>query len=156
MKITRKIKSFTITEMLVVMILSAIVITIAVLVLNLVQKHFLAIRQNLANNTELKTLEQVLWFDFNTHITTFDKPKNSLLCISPLDTVKYTFFSKFVLRNKDTIKVSVVAKDLLLDGGKALKAVDAMQLKLSREHQEKELFIYKAKDASHYMNQDGF
>jgi len=57
MRMFKKIKSFTIAEMLVVMVLTAIVISIAMLVLNLVQSELIGIQQNFKNNTELRTLE---------------------------------------------------------------------------------------------------
>lgn len=152
---TKKIKSFTITEMLVVMILTSVVISIAILVLNLVQKEVKGIQLNFKNNTELRTLEQALWNDFNKNEVLFDSKENQLICSSPIDTVYYKFKENYVLRNKDTLRIVIQQKQLLLDMNEVIRYVDAIELTLSKEFQNKELFIYKTKAASFYMNENG-
>lgn len=152
MLINKKIKGFTIVEMLVVMILTMIVITITILVLNLIQKELLGIQLNYRKNTEIRILEQVLWNDFNKDSIFFDVKSNQLTCTNPLDTVVYKFSENFVLRNKDTLKVSVVEKNGYLDMEKSTSQVDALGLKLSKDFQNKQLFIYKIKASSYYMN----
>lgn len=151
----KKFKSFTIAEMLVVMILTAIVISIAMLVLNLVQSELVGIQQNFKNNTELRTLEQTLWLDFNRNEILVDAKSNQLICISPLDTVMYKFTEKYVLRNNDTLKLIIEEKKLFIDQDSSLTCADAIELKLSKEFQGKQLFIFKTKDASYYMNKNG-
>ena len=151
----KKIRSFTIAEMLVVMILTIIVISIAILVLNLVQKEIKGIQLNYKNNTEVKTLGQALWNDFNKKTVVFDAKTNRLICTTPLDTVIYKFSSKYVVRNTDTIKVNVVENNYYLDCNKSMNGVDAIALKFSKEFQNKELFIFKTKASSYYMNKDG-
>jgi len=152
---TKKIKSFTITEMLVVMILTSVVISMAILVLNLVQKEVKGIQLNFKNNTALRTLEQALWNDFNRNEVLFDTKENQLICRSPLDTVCYKFKENYVLRNKDTLRVVIEQKKLFLDMNESTKNIDAIELTLSKEFQNKELFIYKTKAASFYMNKNG-
>tara|TARA_R110002094_G_scaffold202065_1_gene173391 strand:+ start:295 stop:504 length:210 start_codon:yes stop_codon:yes gene_type:complete len=60
-----KIKAFTLSEMVVVTILTSIIVGIAFSVLSLVQRHMYSIKQNFNNNTELSKLEQALWIDFD-------------------------------------------------------------------------------------------
>lgn len=151
----KKIKSFTITEMLVVMVLTTIVISIAILVLNLVQKELIGIQLNLKKNTELRTLEQALWNDFNKNDILIDTKNNQLVFTSPLDTVNYKFTENYVLRNKDTLKISIEKKEFFLDMNASLTSLDAIELNLSNEFQNKKLFIYKTKSASYYMNKNG-
>ncbi|MGV8947183.1 MAG: hypothetical protein ACOH1N_12190 [Lutibacter sp.] len=152
----KKIKSFTIAEMLVVMVLTTIVISIAILVLNLVQTELIGIQQNFKNNTELRTLEQTLWLDFNKNEVLVDIKSNQLICISPLDTVIYKFAENYVLRNNDTLKLVFEEHKLFLDMKPSLTKADAIELKLSNEFQNKQLFIFKTKSASYYMNKNGF
>ena len=152
---SKKIQSFTITEMLVVMILTTIVISIAILVLNLVQKELKGIQQNFKNNTELRTLEQTLWSDFNKNEVVLETKNNQLICSSPLDTVIYQFKENYVLRDTDTLKISIEQKGFFLDMKVTLTSVDAIEIKLSKEFQNKQLFIYKTKSASYYMNNNG-
>jgi type II secretory pathway pseudopilin PulG len=148
----KKIKSFTIVEMLVVMILTIIVISIAVLVLNLIQKELKGIQLNYKNNTEIKTLELALWNDFNKNTISFDTKTHQLICENPLDTVFYKFSKNYVIRNKDTLKVKVTENNYYLDMDKSIMAVDAIDLKFSKEFQNKKLFIFKKKASSYYMN----
>lgn len=69
------------------------------------------------------------------------------------DTVLYSFKENFVLRNKDTIKASIYKSTIYLDGNMVKgKAIDAIELQLSKEFSEKKLFISKIKDASFYLN----
>lgn len=151
----KKIKSFTITEMLVVMVLTTIVIAIAILVLNLVQNELIGIQVNLKNNTEVRALELALWNDFNKNEVLVEPKDNRLICISPCDTVIYQFKENYVLRDTDTLKISFEKKDFFLDMNTALTSVDAIELNLSKEFQNKKLFIYKTKGASYYMNNNG-
>lgn len=151
----KKIKSFTITEMLVVMILTTIVIAIAILVLNLVQNELIGIQVNLKNNTEVRTLELTLWNDFNKNDVLVASKNNQLVCISLCDTVIYQFKENYVLRDTDTLKISIEKKEFYLDMNTALTSVDAIELNLSKEFQNKKLFIYKTKAASYYMNNNG-
>ena len=65
MKNNFKIKAFTLSEMVVVTILTSIIVGIAFSVLSLVQRHMYSIKQNFNNNTELSKLEQALWIDFD-------------------------------------------------------------------------------------------
>jgi len=149
---SKKIESFTIIEMLVVMILTSIVISIAILVLNLIQKELLGIQLNYKNNTEIRTLEQALWNDFNKDAVFFDVKNKQLVFTTPLDTVLYKFNENFVVRNKDTLKVKIVKFFFYLDLEKSTVQVDALGLKLAKEFQNKQLFIYKIKASSYYMN----
>lgn len=150
MLLNNKIKSFTVTEMLVVMVLITIVISIAIIVLNLVQNELKGIQQNLKNSSELRTFEHILWNDFNKN--TVFLGNNQLICTSPLDTVVYQFKKKYVLRNNDTLNVVVKQKIFFIDSKKTFSNVDAVELSFSKEFQNKQLFVYKPKDASFYMN----
>lgn len=152
---SKKIKSFTLSEMLVVMVLTTIVITIAILVLNLVQQQLLGIQQNFKNNSEIRTLNQTLWNDINNGEVFLDIKNNELVSISPLDTVFYQFKENYILRNKDTLNIIVDEKHFYLDMIETATTIDAIELKFSKQFQNKEMFIFKNKSASYYMNSDG-
>jgi type II secretory pathway component PulJ len=155
MLIDKKIKSFTISEMLVVMVLTTIVIAIAILVLNLVQQQLTAIQGNFKNNTEIRTLEQTLWVDINKGEVFFNASNKELICISPLDTISYKFQENYVLRNLDTLNIEVEEQHFFIDLKNTIQTVDAIELKLSNKFQNRELFIHKQKGASYYMNNNG-
>ncbi len=150
--IRKKIRSFTITEMLVVMIITVIVVSITLLVLNIVQTEMGAIRSNYKKTAEIKALEQALWKDFNTSNLFFDKKSNQLQCKNPLDSVLYKFNDTFVVRNSDTLKVKIESLTFLLDGKQSVNEVDAVKILFSKEYLNKEIFVYKTKSSSYYMN----
>lgn len=152
MWLNKKIKSFTITELLVVMILTTIVISITLLVLNLIQKEISTIQQNYSKTSEIKTLELALWNDFNVSNVYFFKDKNSLICLNPTDTVVYKFKEDFIIRNTDTLKISVAEFKAFRGYKPAIGLIDGIQLILTPEFQHRELFVYTAKSASFYMS----
>ncbi len=152
MLINNKIKSFTIVELLVVMVLTVIVITITILVLNLIQKELLGMQLNYKKNTEIRILEQVLWNDFNKKTIFIDVKKNRLRCVTPLDTVLYEFNAKNIVRNKDTLNIEVINVNYYLDMKNPEEQVDGLNLVLARTFQNKQLFIYKIKASTYYMN----
>ncbi|AOW20782.1 PulJ/GspJ family protein [Urechidicola croceus] len=153
MRLNKKIESFTLSEMMVVLIISAIVISLAITVLNLVQQQIRSITNNFDKNTEIRLLERALFNDFNTHDLVFNKKENQLICINPQDTILYTFNTEYVLRNKDTLKIKIAENTVYLDAQEVNeKSIDAITLTLSDEFLNKKLFIFKQKDASYYMN----
>jgi len=151
--LNKKTKAFTIAEMLVVLVISSIIITITIMVLNLVQGQIRSIQAIYETNTETRLLKRGLWQDFNNHNLYFDTSKNQLLCTSEKDTVIYVFHKEYIIRNLDTINVKVFEKRLFLDGEEVNNyQVDALELYLSKEIKNKKLFVFKTNDSAHYMN----
>lgn len=151
--INKKFNAFTISEMLVVLVISSIVVGLALTVLNLVQKQLNSISNNYTKNTEIRLLERALVYDFQRYNLFYNNKNNQLMGHSIKDTVLYSFKENFVLRNKDTIKASIYKSTIYLDGNMVKgKAIDAIELQLSKEFSEKKLFISKIKDASFYLN----
>ncbi len=150
----KKAKAFTIAEMLVVLVITSIVITIALLVLSMVQKQIRSIQNIYKTNTEIRLLERGLWQDFNTHNIFYTPSKQQLICTSEKDTITYTFFKGYTVRNLDTIRVAITEKTVFLDGEKIEGgAIDAIEIFFSKEIKNKKSFIFKTNDALHYMNQ---
>lgn len=150
-----KVRSFTLSELLVVMIITAIVVGLAFSVLNLVIKQIRTIEKNFQKNTELSLFEQRLWQDFNGH-NTIKYSDSKLILLSDTDTVYYTFNEENIFRNRDTIrtKLSIVNTYYL---GKKVRSgyIDAISLS-AKELPDYSIFISSKSDASHFMNQDGF
>lgn len=153
MKVFKKIESFTLAEMMVVLVLSGIVISIAILVLSLVQNQIFGIKNNMQKKTELRLIERILWQDFNHSDLYFDSRKDVLYCISPSDTITYFFTENYVLRNLDTLAVEVESKIFFLNAEQIKEnTLDAMEIQFSNNYYEKELFITKKMSATYYMN----
>lgn len=154
-----KIKSFTLPELLVVMIITAIVIGMAFSVLRLVQKQIHTIETNFEKTSRLALFEQKLWQDFNElNVIAFNENNQSLLMESEMDTVLYSFQENYTLRNKDTLKLKLKA-DILFFEGKAVKdgSIDAISISGMAELPDYKIFVSKKNDLTLSMNQeDGF
>jgi type II secretory pathway pseudopilin PulG len=153
-----KIKSFTLPELLVVMILTAIVVGMAFSVLRLVQKQIRIIETNFEKTSSLALFEQKLWQDFNEmNRIQFDAKNSSLLMESEMDTVTYFFQKNYVLRNADTIKLRLVTDKLFFQGKEIQDGtVDALSISGKEELPDYEIFVSKKNDLTLFMNQDGF
>lgn len=152
MLLTKKVKSFTITELIVVMILTTIVISITLLVLNLVQKELKEIQYNYSKTSEIKILELALWNDFNAASVYYLKEEKQLICSNPFSSTNYYFKEDCIIRNTDTLKIKITEVLAFRDNKTALGLIDGIHLKLSQEFQNRELFVYTAKAAQFYMN----
>lgn len=154
-----KVKSFTLSELLVVMIITAIVVGLAFSVLRLVQRQIHLIQKNYDKSIELALFEQKLWQDFNEYpIVAFHLKSNKLQLESEKDTIIYLFESENVIRNKDTIKIKVVVESVFLEGRKVKERnIDAIRLNAETELPEYVIFVFRKLDVNFYMNrEDGF
>ena len=115
---TNKIKAFTLSEMIIVLILTAIVVGLAFTVLGLVQKHMLSIQKNYNTQTEVKKLETSLWLDFNRFSKIeFDNIENKLKFKTEIDSITYQFFDAKIIKHHlygfNSVKKNVTAKIVL-------------------------------------------
>ncbi|WP_457617869.1 PulJ/GspJ family protein [Lutibacter sp.] len=150
----KKTASFTLAEMLVVLLLTSIVVSMAIVILMIVQKEMKSIQANYKNNTELRTLEQALWKDLSSHRVYYDRLKGQLIAMAVNDTVVYQFKPTYIVRNTDTLNLSILEKKYFLDS-KIIESngeIDALELIFSKQQNQKKLFIYKNKAATYYMN----
>ncbi|MDC9722884.1 MAG: prepilin-type N-terminal cleavage/methylation domain-containing protein [Urechidicola sp.] len=153
----KKIKSFTLSEMMVVLVISAIVISLAITVLNLVQQQIKSINTNYEKNTELRLLERALQYDFNKGEVVYNSRDSLLISHQSTDNTIYEFHKNYILRNNDTLHFKIIAIQPFVNGQPvATGAVDALSLTLMDEIKNKELFFFKPNDATFYMNNDGF
>jgi prepilin-type N-terminal cleavage/methylation domain-containing protein len=151
-----KIQSFTLPELLVVMIITAIVVGMAFSVLRLVQKQIHVIEINFEKTNSLALFEQRLWQDFNELNTIqFNTKNSSLLMESEMDTVVYSFQKNYTLRNNDTIKLKLVVSKFLFKGKEVQTGeIDALSISGKAELPDYEIFISKKNDITLFMNQD--
>jgi len=150
----KKIKAFTLSEMMVVLVITLIVVALAFAMLNLVQKQMGGIEKNYENGTTIQQLRQALWIDFTKYAELRYDPENSkLYCSNEMhEGVVYTFEDTFVLRASDTLAIPIGAKVFYFDGLEvAGGTIDAMQLRIGMEANEKTIFVYKNNPAVTYM-----
>jgi type II secretory pathway component PulJ len=153
-KQNKKIKAFTLSEIIVVLILTSIVIGLAFSVLGLVQKQMLAIKANYNKNQELQKLETSLWIDFNRYPNIrYDSNEDRLVLKHDLDSVYYVFSKEFIVKAQDTFTIPLETKQFFFDGIRSQTSkVDALKLRTTKAYQNKELFIFKKNDATLYMD----
>jgi prepilin-type N-terminal cleavage/methylation domain-containing protein len=151
-----KIKSFTLPELLVVMIITAIIVGLAFSVLRLVQKQIYTIQTNFEKTNNLILFEQRLWQDFNELNTIqCNREERSLLMESEIDTVRYAFNENYILRNKDTIKLKIILNKFLFEGKEVQKGnIDALLISGKLELPNYQIFISKKNDITLFMNKE--
>ncbi|MCC9070902.1 prepilin-type N-terminal cleavage/methylation domain-containing protein [Flavobacterium sp. F-65] len=151
-----KIKSFTLAELLIVIIITAIVVGMAFSVLRLVQKQIHTIQTNFDKSSNLALFEQKLWQDFNELNTIqYNKEEKLLLMQSEMDTVIYSFNDTYSLRNKDTIKLKLVPNFLFLNGKETEYGdIDAIKIQANNELVDYEIFVSKKNDVTFFINQE--
>jgi len=149
-----KVRAYTLSELIIVLILTSIVVGLSFSVLALVQKQMLSIQENYNKNLELNKLQTALWIDFNRYPTIrYNSIENDLMLKNELDSVFYKFHKDFILKNNDTINVQIETKQFYFDGEiSKTNQLDAIKLTTSKDYQNRELFIYKKSDAASYMN----
>lgn len=153
---TTKIPSFTLAELLVVMVITAIVAGLAFAVLSLVQSQVRRIDVNIEEANRLLLFEQRLWLDFNSHSDI--RFRNSTIILgSDIDTLTYKFEGGYAIRENDTIQRKVLVKGCYRNGDRVESGfIDALKLEVSLQGPPVSVFVSMDEDASNYMNNDGF
>lgn len=153
-----KLKSFTLSELIVTMIITLIVVGIAFTVLNFVSKNVTTIGSNYASRTGLGFFEQCIWQDFNkSNKISYDPDVRRLLITSQTDTITYSFEDNYLLRNTDTIKPAATVNKVYFQGiGTSRGTIDAISLTAVGIKPDYTIFVYKRNDGTNFINQDGF
>lgn len=156
MKVNNKIQAFTLSELVVVLILTVIVVGLAFSVLSLVQKQMTTIQKNYITKLELNKLETSLWLDFNRYSKiTYDEIENELKFSNELDSVIYQFSENRIVKDMDTFPIQIQNMQLFFDGELSKSSVlDAIKLETTNAHQSQKLFVFKINDASIYINNE--
>lgn len=148
MVIKHKINAFTLTEVLVVIVVSAIVVGMALSVLNLVQQNFYRIRENFQNTTNHQLMQQRVAVDFNRyHSIRINSSGDGFIMKNSIDSMEYEFRENFLIRNMDTMpltinQISFFHKGKEVESGK----IDAVKLYTGNENSGY-IFIAKYNDA---------
>ncbi len=152
----KKVRAFTINEMMVVLVISTIVVGIALSVLTSVRKQFLMIEREMQQATELNLLQQALWLDFHRYQTIEFHQSGQLLRLKhALDSVDYHFFSDKIIREKDTFHLSFETQ-LFFDKGNPVQSgnVDALTLRhIENENIAQDVFVFQTPSAFNFMNE---
>lgn len=153
---THNIKSFTLSEMIVVLVVTSIVVALAFSVLTLVQRQMKSMTHHYTERTQWQLLEQSLWIDFHRYREISYQPKTQTLLLKhELDSVRYVFYADKIVKDRDTFPVSVKTTTGY-NNGKAVSGgtLNAIRLQAGGEKEtpHKTLFIFKKNDAANTIN----
>ncbi|MEM6719237.1 MAG: prepilin-type N-terminal cleavage/methylation domain-containing protein [Bacteroidota bacterium] len=150
----QKIKAFTLSELIIVILITVIVAGIAFSVLRLVQKQMYGIQTNFQHTTNVSLLEQSLYLDAHrSNRMQYDDLENTLHFISEIDTVRYTFEKNLVRKEIDTFHITIDKAQFYFEGVEATShRMDAFKLTTAKEFKNATIFIYKRNSATMYMN----
>ncbi|MFD2916845.1 PulJ/GspJ family protein [Psychroserpens luteus] len=151
----RKLNAFTLSEMIIVLILTSVVVGLAFSVLTLVQKQMLAIQNNYNKSLELNKLETSLWLDFNRYSKiSYNEIEDELKFSTEIESVVYKFHQGNIIKDRDTFAIQLLNKQIYFDGELSDdSSIDAIKLETTKAFQNQKLFVYKSNDATLYMNQ---
>lgn len=152
----RKIKAFTLNEMLVVLLITVLVVGMAFSVLRLVQVQMHGISSNYEKNTELNLLRQSLWVDFNRFDRIwYDDREQKIVFENEVTKSSYQIVPEGVVKEKDTFWVPVPRWEVYFNGGTVGKGeIDAIDLYIGKEEEVgKRVFVFKRNAATSYINQ---
>ncbi len=154
MQTKTKIQAFTLSEMVVVLIITSIVIGLAFSVLSLVQKYMGSIQNNFNKNMELNKLEQSLSLDFNRYSNIrYDYLEQIIIFKNEIDSTIYQFGETFIIKEIDTFNIQLQNKQVFFDGKNVEQGnVDAIKLETTKVFQNQKLFFFKENDATHFVN----
>lgn len=151
--LTKKIKAFTLHEMLVVLLITALVVGMAYSVLRLVQIQMNGISSNYEQTTEVRLLKQRLWIDFNLNDRIWYNAANrELLLSNEIKEVTYQFQKELVLKGRDTFHVKTKKLLPYFEAGTIKEGeIDALDLFIEGGNGIR-IFVYKRNSATSYIN----
>ncbi|MEW7291278.1 PulJ/GspJ family protein [Aquimarina sp. 2304DJ70-9] len=147
-KIARKIKAFTLTEIMVVIVISTIVAGLAFTVLGIVQSNMRSIGSNYDHKTQIQSLETALTIDFNTfQVATWDSRENIIKVSSPIGERIYRFYTDSIVTNIETYSLKVKDKVFYFEGKSVHSGtIDAIKLTFDKTKASQHLFVFKYND----------
>ncbi|MHA7832360.1 MAG: PulJ/GspJ family protein [Flagellimonas sp.] len=152
----KRIKAFTLNEMLVVLLITALVVGMAFSVLKLVQVQMQGISSNYEKNTELNLLRQSLWVDFNRFDRVwYDGNERKIVFVNEVAKASYQILPEAVIKEKDTFRIQIPWWEVYFNGETVGKGeIDAIDLYIGTEEEVgKRVFVFKRNAATSYINQ---
>ena len=118
----KKAKAFTLSEVVVTIVITMIVVGMAFSVLRMVQKEMNSAQKELSEKTSKERLELALWIDFNSLPSiSYDKGKEKLTLRNQSDSIIYFFQQEYALRdNRDTFYLKIAKKHLYRSGDEVI------------------------------------
>ncbi|TPN87676.1 prepilin-type N-terminal cleavage/methylation domain-containing protein [Aquimarina algicola] len=150
MLLKRKINAFTLTEMIVVIIISAIVAGLAFSVLGIVQNQMNAITNNYNRKEQIQSFETALTIDFNQNTkVNWNPSQNKLIVSSPIKERNYIFYEDSIATDITTYSLRIKEKLFFWKGKRVTKGnIDAIKLRFKETREVHSVFVFKYNDPS--------
>ncbi len=156
MNLKKKIPAFTLTEMLLVLAITAIIAGLAFAIITLFTKNMGDIEKNYTKSTYLGLFTDQLNLDFNRfHTIEYNQSDRELTFKNPLDSVRYLWEENWVLRGTDTVLNMPSGLELYNQGEKVESGnTDAIKI-IFGEEEEDFIFLFHIKDAYGQIKENG-
>ncbi|WP_109301637.1 prepilin-type N-terminal cleavage/methylation domain-containing protein [Aquimarina sp. AU474] len=144
----QKIKAFTLTEVMVVIVISAIVVGLAFSILGIVQRNMSSIEDNYAYQSEMQSLEVALTLDFNTYTSVQWNAREEILKLSsPLGERQYIFSTDSITTDIDSYLIKTKSKLFYFEGEQVNSGrIDAVKLTFDKTTDLHRIFVFKHND----------
>ncbi len=150
----KKLKAYTLSEIIVVLILTSIVVGLALSALQLIQKQMTALRQNNENKLRIKSLETKLSILFNQseNVEVIDQ---AVYFYEKKDTLETRITPEAFTIENDTIELKAVNINTYFRGKEIENGcIDALSLSIKlNERISKSLFVSRTNDARTKLEQ---
>lgn len=146
----KKLNSFTLSEMLVVLIITAIVVGLAFSVLSLVRKQVHKLQSDTDKRIQYDMLKSKLFIDFNKYPNAYLLGEDTFIFKSEIDSTIYTLTDNLIITNQDTLVKNVKEAQFFYKNNQVEKGkMDAIKLIIEEKKEVfKSIFVYKYNDAT--------
>ena len=150
----RKISGFTLSDVLVALAISGIILGIIFTAISLITQNIGNIKNNYIQTDILQLAEQQIILDINRFpVASYSEFENKLVFKSPLDSVTYFFKEDYILRNRDTLPLGIIKKTIFIKGETVKKgAMDALKLTCEKGTESVIIFVFKENDTYTLLN----
>jgi type II secretory pathway component PulJ len=147
-----KIAAFTLSELIVVILITVIIIGLAFSTLNLVQTHMRSIESNFNKSMQRQLLEQRLTIDMHRAQMSFIEPQQNMLKLqNEMGITTYGFSENSVITSTDTLDINIQKINYFYLGDTAIdRKIDAVKI-FTDTINDKFIFIAKPNDAHFLM-----
>lgn len=145
-----KIDAFTLSEVLIVLVITSIVVTIAFSVLRLVTNQYIAMNKGYERQVEVLRIKQQLIVDLDTAYQTFlnEEGQQLLITNSTEHTFMYEWNAPYLIRDGDTLTSNFNSITGFLKGEKIDAATcDAIDISLNYKGKFTKVFVSRKQDA---------
>ena len=146
----KKLNSFTLSEMLVVLIITAIVVGLAFSVLSIVRRQVHKLQNDTDQRVQYDMLKSKLFLDFNKYPNAYLSGDDTFMFKSEIDSTIYTITDNLIITNQDTLVKNVKEAQFFYKNNQVEKGkMDAIKFIIEEKREVfKSIFVYKYNDAT--------